>query len=100
MCSTCLSLSLCYIIVRKYAVNIKVKLVFLLSSRLKNFFNRAREMIYFKRLIQIPKLPEVRTQGEEGRQDDDSDRLHLGRQHLHHRPPTEICDLKFAEICK
>lgn len=78
MCSTCLSLSLCYIIVHKYEVNIKVKLVFLLSSRLKNFFNRAKEMIYFKRLIQIPKLPEVRTQGEEGRQDDDSDRLHFG----------------------
>uniref|UniRef100_A0A3Q3CLJ6 Huntingtin-interacting protein 1-related protein n=1 Tax=Haplochromis burtoni TaxID=8153 RepID=A0A3Q3CLJ6_HAPBU len=26
--------------------------------KLKNFFNRAKEMIYFKRLIQIPKLPE------------------------------------------
>uniref|UniRef100_A0A669B818 Huntingtin-interacting protein 1-related protein n=1 Tax=Oreochromis niloticus TaxID=8128 RepID=A0A669B818_ORENI len=26
--------------------------------KLKNFFNRAREMIFFKRLIQIPKLPE------------------------------------------
>uniref|UniRef100_A0A3Q4MHM8 Huntingtin-interacting protein 1-related protein n=1 Tax=Neolamprologus brichardi TaxID=32507 RepID=A0A3Q4MHM8_NEOBR len=28
------------------------------SPLLKNFFNRAKEMIYFKRLIQIPKLPE------------------------------------------
>ncbi|XP_066545197.1 huntingtin-interacting protein 1-related protein isoform X2 [Amia ocellicauda] len=26
--------------------------------RLKNFFNRARDMLYFKRLIQIPKLPD------------------------------------------
>ncbi|XP_054904861.1 huntingtin interacting protein 1 related b [Poeciliopsis prolifica] len=27
-------------------------------NSLKNFFNRAREMVYFKRLIQIPRLPD------------------------------------------
>ncbi|KAM4577737.1 huntingtin interacting protein 1 related b [Fundulus diaphanus] len=27
-------------------------------TSLKNFFNRAREMVYFKRLIQIPRLPD------------------------------------------
>lgn len=34
----------------------------LLSYSLKTFFNKARDMVYFKRLIQIPKLPDVRAQ--------------------------------------
>lgn len=35
--------------------------VFFLSlfSSLKNFFKKASDMLYFKRLIQIPRLPEV-----------------------------------------
>uniref|UniRef100_A0A672ZYJ2 ENTH domain-containing protein n=1 Tax=Sphaeramia orbicularis TaxID=375764 RepID=A0A672ZYJ2_9TELE len=37
---------------------------------LKTFFNKARDMLYFKRLIQIPKLPDVRTQSDGGEQMD------------------------------
>uniref|UniRef100_A0AAX7VIV0 I/LWEQ domain-containing protein n=1 Tax=Astatotilapia calliptera TaxID=8154 RepID=A0AAX7VIV0_ASTCA len=64
--------------------------------KLKNFFNRAKEMIYFKRLIQIPKLPEsppnflhaaslakhvkpvvvIPNEDEPEMQDDDDDDLH------------------------
>lgn len=33
-----------------------------LSHSLKTFFNKARDMMYFKRLIQIPRLPDVRAQ--------------------------------------
>lgn len=29
------------------------------SRSLRNFFRRASDMLYFKRLIQIPRLPEV-----------------------------------------
>jgi hypothetical protein len=29
------------------------------TCSLRNFFRRASDMIYFKRLIQIPRLPEV-----------------------------------------
>lgn len=33
---------------------------FLPPSSLKSFFKKASDMLYFKRLIQIPRLPEVR----------------------------------------
>ena len=33
---------------------------FHLLHSLKSFFDKARDMMYFKRLIQIPKLPDVR----------------------------------------
>uniref|UniRef100_A0A665X5W0 Huntingtin-interacting protein 1-related protein n=1 Tax=Echeneis naucrates TaxID=173247 RepID=A0A665X5W0_ECHNA len=40
-------------------INILVCLTrFPLSHSLKTFFNKARDMLYFKRLIQIPKLPD------------------------------------------
>lgn len=38
-------------------------ITFFLLHSLKSFFNKARDMLYFKRLIQIPKLPDVREQG-------------------------------------
>lgn len=41
-----------------------------LSHSLKTFFNKARDMLYFKRLIQIPKLPDVRAQRVGERWDD------------------------------
>lgn len=41
-----------------------------LSRSLKTFFNKARDMLYFKRLIQIPKLPDVRAQRAGKRWDD------------------------------
>lgn len=31
---------------------------------LKTFFNKARDMVYFKRLIQIPRLPDVSKNSE------------------------------------
>lgn len=39
---------------------------FPLSYSLKTFFNKARDMLYFKRLIQIPRLPDVRAQSDGG----------------------------------
>jgi len=45
-----------------------------LFHSLKTFFNKTRDMMYFKRLIQIPKLPDVRAQRVRGRLDDFSHR--------------------------
>lgn len=38
-------------------------IITVLFRSLKTFFNKARDMLYFKRLIQIPKLPDVREPG-------------------------------------
>lgn len=40
----------------------EIIITFFLLHSLKSFFNKARDMVYFKRLIQIPKLPDVREQ--------------------------------------
>lgn len=43
----------------------EIIITFFLLRSLKSFFHKARDMVYFKRLIQIPKLPDVREQGVE-----------------------------------
>ncbi len=53
-----------------YEYDVIIRVTCPLSHSLKTFFNKARDMLYFKRLIQIPKLPDVRAQRGGERWDD------------------------------
>lgn len=78
---------------------------FPLSHSLKSFFNKARDMIYFKRLIQIPRLPDVRAQRETergGMTSVLSHNLHLECPRLYYKPTSayylhrQFCYIEFS----
>lgn len=54
---------------------------------LKTFFNKARDMMYFKRLIQIPRLPDVRAQAWKE------------KQWLQSQPPTSMSNTLIYDEC-